>query len=137
MRQSTAWSLVLGLTAAIAFAVPSVILVHDAYAKGGGTGSSGGKGGGGSGGGGGKSGGAGGGAGKSGGSGAKGGAGSGGPAGGGAGAAKSKSNTANTKGRGDYLEQMQHDESDDQRAGFLDDATADVVRASRAAERGE
>ncbi len=129
MRHLAPWSLVLGLSAAVAFAVPTVLLSQAAFAKGGGggTGKGGSSGGGGSAGGGGKGG-------KSGGTGGS--KGAGGPSSG-AGAKGAKSNTANSKGRGDYLEQMQHEEADDARAAFIDDATADVVRTTRIVERGE
>ncbi len=122
--------LALGFAAAAAFAVPAVFVADSAYAHGGGGGGGTGSGGGHSGGssGGGHSGGTSGG--KTGGTGGKtGGPNSGGP--------KSKANTSNAKGRGDYLEQMQHDEDDDLRPTFLDDATNDVVRSTRSAERLE
>ena len=47
------------------------------------------------------------------------------------------SNTGSSKGRGDFLLDMQRDDADDQRGAFLDDATLEVIRMRRTAERGE
>ena len=43
----------------------------------------------------------------------------------------------NAKGRGDFLQDMQRDEAADCRGAFLDDATLEVIRTRRIAERGE
>jgi hypothetical protein len=48
-----------------------------------------------------------------------------------------KSNANNAKGRGDFLQDMQRDEAADCRGAFLDDATLEVIRTRRIAERGE
>src|SRR5262245_16196950 len=139
MNAVTKISLALGLLAGAALVIP-----ESAFARGGG-GGGGGSGGGGGGGtgtggkgggtGGGSGGGApgGGGAGKGGGIGGKGGGAPGSP-----GAGKgNKSNTGNSKGRGDYLLNLQRDDADDARAAFLDDAMLEVIRTRRSAERGE
>ena len=46
-------------------------------------------------------------------------------------------NKSNAKGRGDFLQDMQRDEAADSRGAFLDDATLEVIRTRRIAERGE
>lgn len=49
----------------------------------------------------------------------------------------SNSKQNNAKGRGDFLQDMQRDEAADCRGAFLDDATLEVIRTRRMAERGE
>jgi len=143
--------MVLGVAGAIALAVPATLV----YARGGpgGGGGGGGPGGGGTGTGGGGSGGGGGGStGGGGGGGSAGGGGSGGKSSGG-GIGKGgklggstggvgtkpplKANTGNAKGRADYLEVLQREEADDVRAEFLANASLEIIRVLRAAERGE
>ena len=131
MSRLVRWSMVLGVAGAIALAVPATLV----YARGGpggggGGGSTGGGGGGGSAGGGG-----------SGGKSSGGGIGKGGKLGGSTGGVGTKpplkANTGNAKGRADYLEVLQREEADDVRAEFLANASLEIIRVLRAAERGE
>jgi len=121
MKAVTKITLALGLLAGAALVAPDAAFARGGGGGGGsGTGSGGGKSGGG---GGGKSGSPGG---KAGGAGSKGGA----P--GKAGASK------NAKGKNqNFLQDMQRDDAANERGGFLDDATLEVIRTRRSAERGE
>jgi hypothetical protein len=119
MKAVTKITFALGLLAGAALVVPEAAFARGGGGGGSGTGSGGGK----SGGGGGKSGSPGG---KGGGAGSKGGA----PGKAGA----SKNNKGKTQ---NFLQDMQRDDAANERGGFLDDATLEVIRTRRSAERGE